>query len=67
MTDDKPSKNKYINKAWLRKPWKAIILDKKENEAKLKLTIDNNDTESTKSLKLLGITTDDHLQFDQHI
>ena len=51
----------------MRKPWKAIILDKKENEAKLKLTIDNNDTESTKSLKLLGITTDDHLQFDQHI
>ena len=47
--------------------FQAIILDKKESEAKFKLTIDNNNTESTKSLKLLGITIDDCLQFDQHI
>ena len=47
--------------------FQAIILDKKESEAKFKLTIDNNDIESTKSLKLLGITIDDRLRFDQHI
>ena len=31
------------------------------------MTIDNNDTEYTKSVKLLGITIDDRLRFDQHI
>ena len=45
----------------------AIILNKKESEAKYKLTIDNNDIESTKSVKLLGITIDDRLRFAQHI
>ena len=39
----------------------------KKSEAKCKLPIDNNDIESTKYVKLLGITIDDHLQFDQHI
>ena len=39
----------------------------KKSEAKYKLAIDNNDIESTKSVKLLGITIDDHLRFDQHI
>ena len=39
--------------------FQAIILNKKESEAKYKLTIDNNDIESTKSVKLLGITIDD--------
>ena len=47
--------------------FQAIILNKKEAEAKYKLTIDDNDIESTKSVKLLSITTDDHLRFDQHI
>ena len=47
--------------------FQAIILNKKESEAKYKLTIDNNDTESTKSVKLLGIKIDDRLRFDQHI
>ena len=43
--------------------FQAITLNKKENEAKYKLTIDNNDMESTKSVKLI----DDRLRFDQHI
>ena len=47
--------------------FQALILKKKESEAKHKLTIGNNDIESTKSVKLLGITTDDRLRFDQHI
>ena len=47
--------------------FQAIILNKKEIEAKCKLTIDNNDIESTKSVKLLSITIDDRLRFDQHI
>ena len=47
--------------------FKAITLNKKESEAKFKLTIDNNDIEPTKSIKLLGITIDDRLRFDQHI
>ena len=45
----------------------AITLNKKEREAKYKLTIDNNDIESTKFVKLLGITIDDSLRFDQLI
>ena len=44
--------------------FQAIILNKKESEAKYKLTIDNNDIESTKFVKLLGITIDDRLRFD---
>ena len=47
--------------------FQAIILNKKESEAKHKLTINNSDTESTKSVKLPGITIDDRLRFDQHI
>ena len=47
--------------------FQAIILNKKESEAKKKRTIDNNDIESAKSVKLLGITIDDRLRFDQHI
>ena len=47
--------------------FQAIILNKKESEAKFKLNIDNNDIESTKSVKLLSITIDDRLRFDQHI
>ena len=47
--------------------FQAIILDKKESEAKYKLTIDNNDTKSTKSVRQLGITIDDRLRFVQHI
>ena len=34
--------------------FQAIILNKKESEAKYKLTIDKNDIESTKSVKLVG-------------
>ena len=47
--------------------FQAIILNKKESEAKYKLTINNNDIESTKPVKLLGITTDDRLRFHQHL
>ena len=47
--------------------FQAIILNKKESEAKYKLTIDNNDIESTKSVKLLGLTNDNRLRFDKHI
>ena len=47
--------------------FQAIILNKKENEAKYKLTRDNNDIESTKSVKLLGITIDNLLRYDQNI
>ena len=35
--------------------FQAIILNKKESEAKDKLTTDNNDIESTKFVKLFGI------------
>ena len=47
--------------------FQAIIWNKKESEAKYKLTIDNNDIKSTKSVKLLGITIEDRLRFDQHL
>ena len=47
--------------------FQAIILNKKESEAKYKLTIDKSDIESTKSIKLLGVTIDDRLRFDQPI
>ena len=47
--------------------FQATILNKKESEAKYKLTIDNHDIESAKSVKLLDITIDDRLRFDQHI
>ena len=47
--------------------FQATILNKKENKVKYKLTVDNNDIESAKSVKLLGITIDDRLRFDQHI
>ena len=47
--------------------FQAIILNKKESEAKYKLTVDNNDNESTKFVKLLGITIDDRPRFDQNI
>ena len=33
--------------------FQAIILDEKESEAKYKLSLDNNDIKSTKSVKLL--------------
>ena len=46
--------------------FQAITLNKKESEAKYKLTIDN-DIESTKSVKILDITIGDRLRFDQHI
>ena len=47
--------------------FQAIILNKREGHAKYKLIIDNNDIESSKSVKLLGITIDDRLRFDQRI
>ena len=47
--------------------FQAMNLNEKESEAKYKLTIDNNDIESTKSVKPLGVTIDDRLRFDQHI
>ena len=43
--------------------FQAIILSKKEIEATYKLTID---IESTKFVKLLGITIDGRLRYDQH-
>ena len=47
--------------------FQAIILKKKETEAKYKLTIHNNDIESTKYVELLDITFNDCQRFDQHI
>ena len=47
--------------------FQAMILNKKESEAKYKTIIDNNDIESTKFVKLLGIIINDRLRFDQHI
>ena len=47
--------------------FQVIFLNKKESQARYKQIINNKDTESTKSIKLLGITTDDHIRFDQHI
>ena len=47
--------------------FQAIILNKKESEAKYQLTIENNGIKSTKSVKLLGIKIDDCLRVDQHI
>ena len=38
--------------------FQAITLNKKESEAKYRLTIDNNDIESSQSVKLLHITID---------
>ena len=35
--------------------FQAMILNKKDNQVKYKLTIDKNGIESTKSVKLLGI------------
>ena len=45
----------------------AIVLNTKESEAKYKLTVDNNDIESTKSVKLFGRTIDGRFRFDQNI
>ena len=45
-------------------PTPRLGLNKKESEAKYKLTIDNNNIESTKSIKLLRITIDDRQWFD---
>ena len=47
--------------------FRATISNKKESEAKYKVTIDNTDTVSTKSVKGLAITIDYRLRFDQHI
>ena len=47
--------------------FQAIILNKKESETKYKLTMDNNDIDSTKSVKLLGNRIDDRLRIDQHL
>ena len=47
--------------------FQAIALDNKESEAKYKLTTDNNNIEYTKSVKIIGITMDDRLKFDQHM
>ena len=46
---------------------KAIVLNEKESEAKYKLTVDKNDIESTKFVKLLSITIDGRFRFDQNV
>ena len=46
--------------------FQAIIVNKKEIEAKYKPNIDKHDIESPKSVKLHGITIADCLQFDQY-
>ena len=46
--------------------FQALVLNKK-SEAKYNLTLDNNDTEPTKSVKRPGITIYDRLRFDQHM
>ena len=47
--------------------FQVVVLNKKESEGKYKLAIDNSDIGSTKSVKLLGITIDNLLWFDQNI
>ena len=47
--------------------FQAMILNKKENEGRYKLTMENNDIESTKSVKLIVITIGDCLKFDRHV
>ena len=44
-----------------------MILNKKENEGRYELAIENNDIESTKSVKLIVITIGDCLKLDRHI
>ena len=47
--------------------FEAIILNEIQSQAKCKLTVDNIDIDSTKSVKLLGIKIEYRLQFDRHI
>ena len=48
--------------------FQAIVMNKrKENQITHKLQIYNNEIETTKSVKLLGIETDNELIFNQHI
>ena len=48
--------------------FQAIIVNKRrENQITHKLKIYNNEIETTKSVKLLGIAIDNQLSFNQHI
>ena len=48
--------------------FQAIVINKKrENQIIHKLKIYNNEIETTKSVKLLGIEIDNQLSFNQHI
>ena len=48
--------------------FQAMFLEKRnENSSFCNLQIDNNEIETTNSVKLLGITIDSKLNFDSHI
>ena len=47
--------------------FQAIVLNKKESETKYKLTTDDYDTESIKSVKLPSRGIDDRQRLEQHI
>ena len=48
--------------------FQAMILQKQDKHSQTNLlNIDNKITETTKSVKLLGITNDSELRFDEHI
>ena len=47
--------------------FQAIILNRKEAQAKHRLIIDNKEIKTTNSIKLQGINIDDQLKFNAHI
>ena len=48
--------------------FQPVIMNKiRENQITHKLKINNNEIDTTKSIKLLGIEIDNQLSFNQHI
>ena len=47
--------------------FQAIIVNRKDGQAAHKLFIDNKEIKTTNSIKLLGISIDDQLRFNEHI
>ena len=65
-----PSIDWFKNNNMIANPdkFQAIIMNiRKENQITHKLKIHNNEIETTKSVKLLGIEVDNQLSFNQHI
>ena len=64
-----------LSVGWFRKnemvvnsdKFQAITLNRKEAQATHKLIIDNKEIKTTNSIKLLGISTDNQLKFNEHI